>query len=46
MHKVIFYSFKIENVDFQTNGNLSMSTPFVKNEAVDDLKRKLATSGY
>ncbi|MGI4022544.1 MAG: hypothetical protein ACRYFA_13645 [Janthinobacterium lividum] len=46
MHKVIFYSFKIENVDFQTTGNLSMSTPFVKNEVVDDLKRQLAVSGY
>ncbi len=46
MNKVIFYSFKIENVDFQTAGNLSASTPFVKNEVVDDLKRKLAASGY
>lgn len=46
MHKVIFYSFKIENVDFQTTGNLTMSTPFVKNEIVDDLKQKLAVSGY
>lgn len=46
MNKVIFYSFKIENVDFQTDGNLSVSSPFVKNEVVDDLKQKLAASGY
>ncbi|WP_419800949.1 hypothetical protein [Mucilaginibacter sp.] len=46
MNKVIFYSFKIENVSFQSTGNLSMSTPFVKNEVVDDLKRILAKSGY
>ena len=46
MNKIIFYSFKIENVSFQTDGNLSTSTPFVKKEVVDDLKRKLAKSGY
>ncbi|MGI4728213.1 MAG: hypothetical protein ACRYGB_06555 [Janthinobacterium lividum] len=46
MNNVIFYSFKIENIEFQTIGNLSMSTPFVKNEVVDNLKRKLAESGY
>ncbi len=46
MNKVIFYSFKIKNIEFQSTGNLSMSTPFIKNEVVDDLKRKLSAEGY
>ncbi|RYE28659.1 MAG: hypothetical protein EOP42_16300 [Sphingobacteriaceae bacterium] len=46
MHNVIFYSFKIENISFQSDGNLTTSTPFIKDEVVDDLKRKLAKTGY
>ncbi len=46
MNNVIFYSFKIENVSFQTDENLTSSTPFIKKEVVDDLKRKLAKNGY
>jgi len=46
MNEVLFYSFKIENVDFQSNGNLSLSTPFAKKEVIEDLKQKLAASGY
>ncbi|RYY30635.1 MAG: hypothetical protein EOP41_00195 [Sphingobacteriaceae bacterium] len=46
MNNVIFYSFKIENITFKTDGNLATSTPFIKKEVVDDLKRQLAKTGY
>jgi hypothetical protein len=46
MNKVIFYTFKIENISFETTNQLTTSTPFVKNEAVDNCKRELAKIGY
>lgn len=46
MNKVIFYSFKIENIDFQSTGNLLTSTLFVKDDTITDLKKQLANSGY
>jgi len=46
MNKVIFYSFKIENINFHSAGDLSTSTPFVKNDAVANLKQQLQDLGY
>lgn len=46
MSNSIFYSFKIENISFETTNHLTISTPFVKNDAVANCKRELAKIGY
>ncbi len=46
MNKVIFYSFKIENISFETTNHLTISTPFIKSDAVANCKKDLAEIGY
>lgn len=46
MNNVLFYSFKIENISFESTGNLSISTTFNKIEAVNNCKRELGKIGF
>jgi len=46
MNNVLFYSFKIENIDFQSIDNLSISTPFDKADAVSNCRKELGKLGY
>ncbi len=46
MNKVIFYTFKIENISFETTNHLTISTTFVKNDAVGNCQREQAKIGY